>query len=289
MIKIFCKLFPTERNLDLDTDSGPGPQVQRSRGNATLPGDPERGLRYYREQKPSDPSSSNSDTSLTNTKIRWWDQPVCFAERGSAERMHSLSPPVTSDVRQDESSAIRPELATAVVPERAPSPKTAETYTSPSDWPGPTPEQSQPTPETELETTTRRSMATLVFQCQEEDPKTSRGPSGPVFTLDQGKDQSTIIKFICDSGAVCHIIKSQGYCQEVFDIPEAMKITGVDKKTLFSTNLLGTVVEKVNNNTVKLERCMISANAHYNILLIRQFTKQGYKIGLTEKKISFSC
>src|SRR6266576_2554305 len=119
----------------MDSDSGPSPQVQRSCGNATQPGSPKRGLRYYREQRPSAPSSSDSDTPLAPTKIRWWDQPVCFAERGSAQRVCPLSPPVTTNDRQDQCSVIGPEPETAVVPERTPSLLAAETYVSPSDWP----------------------------------------------------------------------------------------------------------------------------------------------------------
>src|SRR6266576_2750048 len=99
--------------------------------------------------------------------------------------MHPLSPRVTVD-RHDQCSAIGPEPETVVVPEHDPSLLAAEISVSPSDQPGQTLEESQPTPETELESTTRRSMETLVFHCQEEVPEISGRPSQPVFTLNQG-------------------------------------------------------------------------------------------------------
>src|SRR6266576_1532298 len=97
---------------------------------------------------------------------------VCTTEGGSAERMRPMSPLETVD-RQDQCSAIRPEPETVVVPEDAPSLLAAEISVSPSDRPGQTPEESQPTLETELESTTRRSMEMLVFHCQEEVPEIS--------------------------------------------------------------------------------------------------------------------
>src|SRR6266576_1258366 len=136
----------------MDSDSSSSPQVQRSRGNATQPGGPERGSRYYREQKPSDPSSSVSDTPLTPTKNRWLDKAVCIVDGGTTERVHPLSPLVTVN---------RLEPETVAVPEDAPSMLADEISVSPSDQPGQTPEKSQPTPETELESKTRRSMEML--------------------------------------------------------------------------------------------------------------------------------
>src|SRR6266576_6469315 len=91
-----------------------------------------------------------------------------------------------------------------------------------------------------------------------------------------------IVKFICDSGAVGHVISDPSLCSSICKIEGVINITGVDQSTLFSTNKLGCVLGKVGDSVVCLDQAMISDRAWYNILSLRQFTKQGFVVVLTE-------
>src|SRR6266576_5653972 len=88
-----------------------------------------------------------------------------------------------------------------------------------------------------------------------------------------------IVKFICDSGAVGHVISDPSLCSSIHEIEGVINITGVDQSTLFSTNKLGSIFGKVGDSVVCLDQAMIRDRAWYNILSLRQFSDFGSTCG----------
>jgi len=67
-----------------------------------------------------------------------------------------------------------------------------------------------------------------------------------------------IVKFVCESGAVGHIISDPSLCTTIMEMQGLIHITGVDSNILFSTNKLGRVLGTVNDRVICFDHAMIS-------------------------------
>src|SRR6266576_1266545 len=123
-------------------------------------------------------------------------------------------------------------------------------------------------------------MTTVETTTPATDQPTATEIAATAEAVDRGEYE--VVKFICDSGAMGHVIADPSLCSVIKEINGVINVTGVDSSTLFTTNKLGRVLGKVGDNVICLDRVMISDRAHYNILSLRQFTRQNLVVILTD-------